>query len=127
MKFALIAAISLSMLGASIAAHAEGEGAGDPFPFRAPGIVTVRPSVLADTGSAAYSNFSGRPGQVMAQGQSTLPANGSEGEVQTAASLPRGSFDGTPAVMQARSVNRSLAMAAARRSAAHLTARSSHG
>ncbi len=127
MKFALIAAVSLSVLGASMAAHAEGEGAGDPFPFRAPGVVTVRPSVLADTGSAAYPDFSSRPGQLVAEGQGTLPPNGGEGAIQTAASLPPGAFNGTSAVMQAKATDRFFAMALARRSAAHLSARTSHG
>lgn len=127
MKFALIAAVSLSAFGATTAAHAEGEGAGEPFPLHMPGIVIVRPSVLADTGSAAYPDFSRRPGQMVADGQGTLPSNGSEGIVQTAASLPRGSLDGTSAVMQAKSVDRFLAMTAARRPGAHLPAHKSHG
>lgn len=127
MKFALIAAVSLSIFGATTAAHAEGEGAGEPFPLHMPGIVIVRPSVLADTGSAAYPDFSRRPGQMVADGQGTLPSSGSEGIVQTAASLPRGSLDGTSAVMQARSVDRYLAMAAARRTAVQHPAHSTHG
>ena len=126
MKFALIAAVSLSVFGATTAAHAEGEGSGDPFPFSAPGLVIVHPSVLADTDSAAYPNFSSRPGQIVAEGQ-TLPPNGSEGAVQTAASLPRGSLDGTTAVMQARSVDRYLAMAASGRTTAQLPPHSTHG
>ena len=126
MKFALIAAVSLTVLSATVAAHAEGEGSGDPFPFRAPGLMIVRPSGLADTGSAAYPNFSSRPGQMVAEGQ-TLPSNGSEGAVQTAASLPRGFFDGTQAVLQARSVDRYLAMAAARRIAMRQGGRSKSG
>jgi hypothetical protein len=127
MRFALITAALLSMFGATIAAHAEGEGSGDPFPFRAPGIVTVGPSVLADTGSAAYPDFSSRPGQIVADGQGMLPPNGSEGTVQAAASLPRGFLDATSAVMQAKSVDRLFAMAAARRSATYLHAHTSHG
>ena len=127
MKFALITVVTLSMFSATIAAYAEGERTGDPFPFHAPGIVTVHPSVLADTGSAAYPDFSRRPGQMVADGQGVLPPNGSEGTVQTVASLPRGFLDGTSAVMQAKSVDRFFAMAAARRSAALLHARTSHG
>lgn len=127
MKFALIAAVAFGMFGATVAAYAEGEGAGDPFPFRAAGIVTVRPSVLADVGSAGYPDFSGRPGQMIADGQGTLPSSGNEGVVQTAASLPHGSLEGSPAVMQAMSADRFFAVAAARRLAAHQHGRTSHG
>ena len=127
MKFALIAAVTLGMFGATIAAHAEGEGAGDPFGFRGPGVVTVHPSTLADVGSAAYPNFFSRPGQMVADGQGTLPSNGNQGAVQTAASLPRGALDGSPAVMEAQSAARSFAMAAARRAAAHRPAHIDHG
>ena len=116
MRLSLITAVSLSVFGVAITAHAEGEGAGDPFPFRAPGVVIAHPSSLADRGSAAYPNFSSRPAQLVAEGQGILPPNGSEGAVQTAASLPPGSLDGTAAILQAKSTDRFFAMAAARRS-----------
>jgi hypothetical protein len=127
MKLSLIAVATLSLFGATITAHAQGEGAGDPFPFRAPGIVLIHPSTFVDTGSAAYPVFSGRPGQVVTANQGTLPSNGSEGAVQTAASLPRGAFDGTVTVMQAQSTDRYFAKVAARRSATRRPMRTGHG
>ena len=63
------------------------------------------------TGSEQYQGYT--PGQpVIAFNNATLPANGQNGPVQTANSLPRGFEDGTPTYMEAQSVNRWFAMQA---------------
>ena len=113
MKTALFAAAALTLLSAT--AHAESEGAGDPFPFRAPPIAMSRSSNFADTGAAAYPDVAGRPGQRLALGGAVLPSSGSEGAVQTAASLPRGFTDGTAATMQAQAASRYFARLQLRR------------
>jgi hypothetical protein len=105
-----VAAAAFSMVTA--AARAESEGAGNPFPFSVPGVTTATatPRAYADTGSANYPDLSGRPAQVAAAGGlEAVPINGSEGVVQTAASLPRGFSNGTMAYVQAHSVARSFA------------------
>jgi hypothetical protein len=50
----LTAAITLSLITATVA-HAESEGAGDPFPFRVPGqtFAVTRPNTASITGSVA--------------------------------------------------------------------------
>lgn len=110
MKTTLIAAAAALSLFTVDAAHA-GEGNGEPFPFRAPGLMALAaPQALAaDTGSAAYPDLAGRSSQVVTAGASLLPATGSKGIVQTANSLPRGAMVGAVAYTQARSVQRYLA------------------
>lgn len=105
-------AAALSLL-ATTAAHA-GEGNGEPFAFRAPGVTAATaPAFAADTDSAAYPDLAGRPSWAVAAGSpDALPATGSEGAVQTASSLPRGAMDGTAAYAQAQ-----LARALARQAA----------
>ena len=109
MKLTLLAAAAaLSIVTA--AAHAESEGAGDPFAFSAPGITFAAPRAYADTGSANYPDLRGRPSETAtADHLDAAPAAGSEGSVQTANSLPRGFSDGTVAEAQARSVARFFA------------------
>ncbi len=105
MKTTLLAAAAL--FGLALAPAMAGEGQGNPFPGNF-GTLTVTRSLpqVADTGSQAYPDFTGRPGSdlpsLMAE---VLPTNGSEGAVQTANSLPSGAEDGTVAYAQARSVN----------------------
>ena len=107
MKLTILATVAALSLATT--AHAESEGAGDPFAFRAPGITTVNPSTYADTGSAAFPDLTGRISQAaLAGGPNTVATAGSEGTVQTAASLPRGFSDGTVAYTQAQSVARFL-------------------
>ena len=113
MKTALFAAAALILFATT--AHAEGEGAGDPFPFRAPPVAVSRSFTFADTGSAAYPDFAGRPGERLALGGAVLPSAGSEGAVQTAASLPRGFTDGSAATMQAQAAASAFARAQLRR------------
>ena len=101
-----------ALLIASASVARAGEGNGDPFPFRAPGVTNVvSPQTYAvDTGSAAYPDFTGRSSwTVAAGGADALSANGSEGAVQTAKSLPQGFAEGTVAYAQAQSVRRYLA------------------
>lgn len=103
-----VVAAAFSMVTA--AAHAESEGAGDPFAFSVPGVTTATARAYANTGSANYPDLSGRPSQVAAAGGlEAVPITGSEGVIQTAASLPRGFSSGTVASLQAQSVARSFA------------------
>lgn len=122
---AVAAALSL----ATAAAHAESEGAGDPFAFQAPGAATVNPPAYADTGSSAFPVLAGRFSQVViAGGPSTAPMAGSEGIVQTVASLPRRFSAGTVSDAQARSMARFFAQREERaRLAAHSSAKTHRG
>ena len=110
MKAITIAAAAALSLLAIRAVHA-GEGNGEPFALRAPGVAaTATPAFAADTGSAAYPDLAGRPSWAVATDSlDALPATGSEGTVQTANSLPRGAMDGTAAYAQAQSARRFLA------------------
>jgi hypothetical protein len=67
------------------------EGTGEPFPNNAGTVTThtaLTGSQIADTGSAAYPNFAGRPGSDLPRLAGTvLPTSGSEGAIQTANSL----------------------------------------
>jgi opacity protein-like surface antigen len=113
MKTMLLAAVSAVVLTAA-AAHAESEGAGDPFAFRAPGTTTVGLLSDADTGSASYLSLAGRRSKLVAAGNPVeVSATGSEGTVQTANSLPRDFAKGTAAGIQNRSVQRAHAGQAA--------------
>jgi hypothetical protein len=109
MKLTLLAAVSAFSV-VTAAAHAESEGAGDPFAFRVPGVTTINQPAYADTGSAAFPNLNGRSSRiVIVGGPDTVPMTGSEATVQTAASLPRGFSDGTVSNTQAQSVARFVA------------------
>lgn len=110
MRTTLIAAAAALSLFAINAAHA-GEGNGEPFLFRAPGLTALATlqTLAADTGSTAYPDLAGRPSRVVTAGAGLLPAAGSEGVVQTANALPRGAMEGTVTYTQARSVQRYLA------------------
>ena len=79
MNTKLIIAATVAAFSLATSAFA-GEGAGDPFPYRAAPLVT---------------NFD----------NATLPENGQNGPVQSANSLPRGAMEGTVAYTQAQSVN----------------------
>ncbi len=66
--------------------------------------------LAASGGSEAYPAFNAAGSVAIVAGADPfLPSNGSEGAVQTAASLPRGAMVGTVAYAQARSVARFLA------------------
>ena len=104
MKTNLIAASLLALAMGVGVAHAEGEGNGNPFPNTEAGHFVVANQVLSDTGSESIPHFGGRT-TALTQGD-LLPANGSEGAVQTANSLPVGAEEGTVAYAQAQSVQR---------------------
>ena len=108
MKTALAAMAALCLVMAA-AAHA-GEGNGEPFSLREPGLTTLvtARTYAADTGSDAYPDLSGRPSWVETAGGFDVPVTGSEGVVQTANSLPRGFEEGTVAYAQAQFVRRYL-------------------
>lgn len=96
-----------ALFGLMLAPALAGEGNGDPFPAHFGNLTATTQTLpqVADTGSDAYPNVSGRPGSdlpsLLAE---VLPTNGSEGAVQTANSLPVGAEEGTVAYAQARSV-----------------------
>ncbi len=101
---AAIAALSLFTL----AAQAEGEGNGAPFPFHAPGSAFAADgSGPLDTGAAAYPDLTGGRAQVIAAGDiAVVPMTGSEAPVQTANSLPLEFEDVATAYAQALSEGR---------------------
>lgn len=108
MKTILLAAAAFSITTA--VAHAESEGAGDPFAFSVPSMTFATSPTYADTGSANYPDLSSRPSKIAIAGHlDAVPATGSEGAIQTANSLPRGFSDGTVAYAQAWSVARFFA------------------
>lgn len=106
MKTTLLAVAAL--FGLALAPALAGEGNGDPFPGNY-GTLTITRTLpqVADTGSQAYPDLTGRPGSDLPTLQAeVLPPNGgSEGAIQTANSLPRGAEEGTVAYAQARSVH----------------------
>ena len=123
MKTLFLAAAVAFSLGLAPAFAAEGNG--EPFPNTA---VTFAPSTatvsqqFADTGSNAYPNTAGRPGSNLPSlAGDVLPANGSEGAVQTANSLPAHFEEGTVAYAQATRVHNWM-VAHAQRSAAFASA-----
>lgn len=106
MKLKIITAVAL--LGLSLAPAFAGEGNGEPFRNNAGTLGThaaLAEPAFADTGSAAFPSFAGRPGSNLTQfAGDILPANGSEAAVQTANSLPAGAEQGTVAYAQANQV-----------------------
>ena len=95
-----------TLISAALAVPAfAGEGAGDPFPFTAPGEITTAAPQGFDVGQArlpelpqSYSfAFNGMP---------TTEPTSREGEVATANSLPRNALVGTVEFAQQRSVAR---------------------
>ncbi len=107
MKTVLLAAAASALVTG--VACAEDGGAGNPSRIRTPAAALSRSFSFADTGSEAYPDFVSRPGQCLALGGAVLLSAGSEGAVQTAASLPTGFSDGTTATMQAQAVARYFA------------------
>ncbi len=106
MKTVILAVVALISLGAAPAMA--GEGNSEPFPNNAGTLTTQFASTApqsADTGSAAYPNFAGRPGSDLPRlAGIVLPASGSEGAIQTANSLPAHFEEGTVAYAQANRV-----------------------
>lgn len=101
--------VAASLTLAAVPALAQ-EGNGNPFPNVDPGTTVTIQTQVADVGSQAYPEVTGRPGSdltVIADG--LLPGIGSEAPVQTANSLPTGFEMGTPAYAYAQSVNRHFA------------------
>lgn len=105
-RIVLAAAAATNLIAAT--AHAEPEGAGEPFAHRAPGITVMNPQPYADSGSAAYLDLRNRPAMAVTAGGGTA-ATGSEAGIQTANSLPRGFGAGADAYAQNRSVGRGRA------------------
>jgi hypothetical protein len=112
MNTKLIIAATVAAFSLATTAFA-GEGAGDPFPFRAPtSPVTVTAS--RDVGSNQYPAFNPALSST-SLAQQTLPENGQNGPVETANSLPKGFMDGTVAYMEAQRTDRWFAQQAERR------------
>ena len=95
----IVTAAVLSLGLTSVQAYAEAEGTGDPFPFRAPPMVSTGYPFVVDTGSAAYPVLTGEVTQP-ADLTEMAPASGGEAPVQSLVSLPRGFYEGTPALAQ---------------------------
>lgn len=91
-----------------------GEGAGDPFPFRAPATPAYVTSFSRDVGASQYPAADPALSST-SLAQATLPENGQQGPVETANSLPRGFEDGTVAYMQAQRTDRWFAQQAEHR------------
>lgn len=104
---ALLAFAVLATAAMPAGAAFAGEGNGDPFPLLQVPALVANP-VASDAGSQAYPTFASAPLATVTAG-GTLPANGSQGPVQTANSLPSGFETGTVAYAQAQSVRRYLA------------------
>lgn len=103
---AAAAALTLALGGSALAQDS------DVATFETtPAARSVRGGGLAASGSnEAYPTaFVGRSVPVVAGAGLVLPAGGSEGAVQTAASLPGGFSDGTVAYAQAQSIARFFA------------------
>jgi hypothetical protein len=105
MKSSLIVATIALALGAH-AAYA-GEGAGDPFPFRAPGVTTSMQNFKQAPGGLDDPYPMKIPGQVLTptQAEALAPSNGAEGTVQSLNGLPRGFTNGMPSYAQVRSAS----------------------
>lgn len=101
MKNTLIAAAALLTLGALPALA--GEGTGDVFAIRTPGVTTMIAAEAPDTGSSQYPFVANRPGSFLGVFASDIvPETGNEAPVQTANSLPRGAEQGNLAYVQLR-------------------------
>jgi len=107
MKMTFLAAVAVMSLG--LVPAMAGEGNGEPFPNNAGNFTThtaLTAPQVADTGSAAYPNPTGRPGSDLPRlAGDMLPANGSEGAVQTANSLPAHFEERTVAYAQANRIH----------------------
>ncbi len=120
MKNIVLAAVAMMSLG--LAPAMAGEGTGEPFPNNAGAVMTqttLTAPQVADTGSAAYPTFAGRPGSDLPRlAGDVLPTSGSEGAIQTANSLPAHFEEGTVANAQANSVQNWMLAHALRRTPA---------
>lgn len=97
MKTILLALAALTLAAPSFAQ----EGNGEPFPYRTPGTTAYVGQQVADVGSAAYPDVTGRPGTQLTVASADLaPQTGSEAVVQTASSLPVGAEQGAVAYAQ---------------------------
>ena len=124
MKYLIIAA---SLLSLSAGAAFAGEGQGDPFGYNAPGPIMTDIPTSPVQANGQTPLFAKLPPTSTSYGRTTmagalrqfesvpvtsgtvLPSDGSQGEVQSANSLPRGFEQGTVAYEQAQSVQRYLA------------------
>lgn len=93
--------LALAALTIAAAPSFAGEGNGEPFAYRTPGVTAQAAQRVADVGSAAYPDVAGRPGTHLTVAASDLvPQTGSEAPVQTANSLPAGADQGATAYAQ---------------------------
>ena len=117
MKFTLI--VATTAIGLFAGSAFAGEGAGDPFPFRAPGVTTVT------TGRAVLPSGLDDPYPFRANSTSDnstmlAPSNGSEGAVQSLNSLPVGAEVGTVGYAHQQNVRNYFQAQAARAAAARM-------
>ena len=118
MKIVIFAAVA--GLGLAMGTAFAGEGAGDPFPFRAPGVVTFTKgmAVLPGVATDPFPFRANGTVTTTAMSEQTLPMNGSQDTVQTANSLPFGFENGTVAFARKESVEQYRAAQLARQVAA---------
>ena len=108
-KFLFATMLALGMSSVAFA----GEGGHDAFAQSTPGVVIANPPASFDVGSAAYPELP-RAYAFAPTGEDVIEAQGREGIVQTANSLPRGALEGTVQYAQQQSINRYFAQQAAR-------------
>src|SRR5689334_22433242 len=103
MKTSLLAMATIVALATGVSAYAEGNGPDFPGLFQPRGVL-ANPTTV-QSGSESYPVAVGTTLNPVVAGN-VLPANGSEGIVQSANSLPAGFANGTPASEYAQSVER---------------------
>jgi hypothetical protein len=102
MRFTIVLAItSISMTMSTAFA---GEGAGDPFPYRAPGVTTPITGLqaLAPDAFPFPINANGTI-ETPLDAERMLPSNGAQSAVQSVNSLPPGFENGTAAMLRHKS------------------------
>ena len=95
-KFLFATMLALGMSSVAFA----GEGGHDAFAQSTPGVVIANPPASFDVGSAAYPELP-RAYAFAPTGEDVIEAQGREGIVQTANSLPRGRARGHRAICSA--------------------------
>ena len=107
MSLKIVATIAMLSFGLTAVQAYAAEGAGDPFPFSAPGVPSDGHPFVANTGSEQFPQLTGEVNQPESLAVME-PSYGSEAPVETASSLPKNFANGTPEFFQARIQQRYL-------------------
>ena len=102
-KTRTIAGLLLQLV--SFHAHAESEGAGDPFPFQAPVPAMPQARYAADAGQERFPDLVGRTAQAPVPVR-MLAVAGSEAPLLSTNAAPGGFDEGTVALVQVRGLER---------------------